>query len=258
MVDRTELTQRRSGRLTLGEFVRRELPHLHIASISQPEPELARHNVVAATQDIDAARKAVLQLEALEADDAKLGFVVLSAGGTPDRVAGGADPERVTRTVATRTVVGGAIGAHGGRVASSVERLRSSPMAPTALVAALGGAFIGGVFGAIWVVFARMGGSDAYRQSFVAPELTDVCIVSLHTDDAREAVDTEAPAGSQFVADDHRCRPRRDADEQDELTTRAARSDAGASSALRQVTRIGYVAAVMITRTGDSSDAPGW
>ena len=59
----------------------------------------------------------------------------------------------------------------------------------TALVAALGGAFIGGVFGAVWAVFARMGGSDAYRQSFVAPELTDVCIVSLHTDDPQEAAD---------------------------------------------------------------------
>ena len=178
MVDRTELTQRRSGRLTLGEFVRRELPHLHIASISQPEPELARHNVVAATQDIDAARKAVVQLEALEADDAKLGFVVLSAGGSPDRVAGGADPERVTRTVATRTVVGGAIGALAGALLLGGATALFAD-GSTALVAALGGAFIGGVFGAIWVVFARMGGSDAYRQSFVAPELTDVCIVSL-------------------------------------------------------------------------------
>ena len=188
MVDRTELTQRRSSRLTLGEFVRRELPHLHIASISQPEPELARHNIVAATQDIDAARKAVLQLEALEADDAKLGFVVLSAGGAPDRVAGGADPERVTRTVATRTLVGGAIGALvGALLLGGATALFAD--GTTALVAALGGAFIGGVFGAIWVVFARMGGSDAYRQSFVAPELTDVCIVSLHTDDAREAVE---------------------------------------------------------------------
>ena len=117
MADRTDLTQRRSGRLTLGEFVRRELPHLHIASISQPEPELARHNVVAATQDIEVARKAVLELEALEADDAKLGFVVLSAGGAPDTGDGRADPERVTRTVATRALVGGAIGALGRSVA---------------------------------------------------------------------------------------------------------------------------------------------
>ena len=188
MVDRTDLTQRRSGRLTLGEFVRRELPHLHIASISQPEPEFARHNIVAATPDIDAARAAVLELEALEADDAKLGFVVLSAGGAADGVAGRADPERVTRTVATRALAGGAIGALvGALLLGGISALFAD--GSTALVAALGGACIGGVFGAIWVVFAKMGGSDAYRQSFVAPELTDVCIVSLHTDDAREAVD---------------------------------------------------------------------
>jgi hypothetical protein len=116
--------------------------------------------------------------------------VVLSADGGPDRVAGGADPERVTRTVATRALVGGAIGALVGALLLG-GALALFAGGSTALVAALGGAFIGGVFGATWVVFARMGGSDAYRQSFVPPELTDVCIVSLHTDDAREAVDAK-------------------------------------------------------------------
>ena len=174
--------------MTLGEFVRRELPHLHIASISQPEPEFARHNVVAATQDVDAARAAVLELEALEADDAKLGFVVLASAGAPESDVGRADPERVTRTVATRALVGGAIGALAGAlIIGGATALFAS--GSTALVAALSGAFFGGVAGAIWVVFAKMGGSDAYRQSFVAPELTDVCIVSLHTDDAQEAAD---------------------------------------------------------------------
>ena len=56
------------------------------------------------------------------------------------------------------------------------------------------------MFGAIWVVFAKMGGSDAYRQSFVPPELTDVCIVSLHTDDAQEAADGRVRlAGSSWL-----------------------------------------------------------
>lgn len=188
MADRTDLTQRTTGRVTLGEFVRRELPHLHIASISQPEPEFARHNVVAATQDVDAARAAVVELEALEADDAKLGFVVLASAAAPDSDVGRADPERVTRTVATRALVGGSIGALAGAlIIGGATALFAS--GSTALVAALSGAFFGGVAGAIWVVFAKMGGSDAYRQSFVAPELTDVCIVSLHTDDAQEAAD---------------------------------------------------------------------
>ena len=114
MVVRSESTHRRQQRLTLGDFVRREVPHLRIASMSQPEPELARHNVVAATRDIDAARSAVLALEALEADDAKLGLVVLSTDGEADLVDGRADPEGVTRMVASRTLAGGTLGAVAG------------------------------------------------------------------------------------------------------------------------------------------------
>jgi hypothetical protein len=186
MTDSMERTRPGSHRLTLGEFVRREVPHLRIASISQPEPEFARHNVVAATRDIDAARTAVLELEALEADDARLGFVVLSTDGGPDVVDGGADPEGVTGMVAPRIVAGGVFGAVAGALLiGGATALFAGGM--TAVVAAVGGALIGGVFGAIWVVFAGMGGSDAYRQSFIAPELTEVCLVSLHTDDADEA-----------------------------------------------------------------------
>jgi hypothetical protein len=156
--------------------------------MSQPEPELAHHNVVAATRDIDIARSAVLALEALEANDAKLGLVVLSTNGNADVVDGGADPEGVTGMVASRTLIGGALGALAGALLiGGATALFANASAATAFVAAVGGAFIGGVFGAIWVVFAGMGGSDAYRQSFIAPELTDVCIVSLHTDDPAEA-----------------------------------------------------------------------
>jgi hypothetical protein len=43
------------------------------------------------------------------------------------------------------------------------------------------------VFGAIWFAFARLGGSDAYRQTFVDKAASDLTIVSLHTDDAGEA-----------------------------------------------------------------------
>jgi hypothetical protein len=183
-----EHTDGPTHRLTLGEFVRREIPHLRIASISQPEPELARHNVVAATRDIDAARSAVLELESLEADDAKLGFVVLSEMGDTaldsDLADAGADPEGVTGMVASRTLTGGALGALAGALLiGGVTALLANGTATTAIVAAIGGAFIGAVFGAMMVVFAGMGGSDAYRQSFIAPELTDVCIFSLHTDD---------------------------------------------------------------------------
>jgi hypothetical protein len=172
--------------LMLGDFVRREMPNLRIVSMSQPEPEFASHNVVAATRDVDVARKVVLELEALEADDAKLGFVVLSKEGSTDVVGGGADPEGVTKMVASRVVVGGVLGALAGALIIG-GAVALFDRGSTAFIAAIGGAFFGGVFGAVWVVFAGMGGSDAYRQSFIAPELTDVCIVSLHTNDARQA-----------------------------------------------------------------------
>jgi hypothetical protein len=171
---------------TLGEFVRREIPHLRVVSMSQPEPRLARHNIVAVTSDVDAARTALLELEALEADDAKLGFVALSRSGEADVIDGRADPEGVTKMVASRILVGGAIGAIAGALLIG-GALAVLDRGSTALIAAIGGAFFGGVFGATWVVFAGMGGSDAYRQSFIAPDLTEACLVSLHTDDANEA-----------------------------------------------------------------------
>jgi hypothetical protein len=172
--------------LTLGEFVRREMPQLQIVSMSQPEPEFASHNVVAATRDVDAARAVVLELEALEADDAKLGLVVLSKDGSPDVVDGGADPEGVTKMIASRVVIGATLGALAGALLIG-GAVALFDRGATALIAAIGGAFFGGVFGAVWVVFAGMGGSDAYRQSFIAPELSDVCVVSLHTNDASQA-----------------------------------------------------------------------
>jgi hypothetical protein len=43
------------------------------------------------------------------------------------------------------------------------------------------------VIGAFWATFPRLGGSDAYRQTFVDDELDELNIVSLHTDDPSEA-----------------------------------------------------------------------
>ena len=129
-----------------------------------------------------------------------------------DLVDGRADPEGVTRMVASRTLVGGALGALAGALLiGGAIALFADVSASTAIVAAIGGAFIGGVFGAIWVVFAGMGGSDAYRQSFIAPELTDVCIVSLHTDDPEGGRPRTRPAGRPRWLDDRRGRRQREA-----------------------------------------------
>jgi hypothetical protein len=185
MADRARITSRASGAsLTMSEFVRREMPHLRVVSMSQPEPVFASHNVVAVARDIDSARAAVVDLEGLEDDDARVGLVVLSNGGVPRDDE--ADPEHVTGMVASRVVRGALIGALiGVVVVAGIAALFTSMS--TALLTSLGGAAVGGVAGAVFTVFSRMGGSDAYRQSFVAPELTDACIVSLHTNSETEA-----------------------------------------------------------------------
>jgi hypothetical protein len=53
--------------------------------------------------------------------------------------------------------------------------------------AAIGGAIFGLVVGAMWGAFIRMGGSDAYRQTFVETSSPTLTIVSLHSDDRAEA-----------------------------------------------------------------------
>ena len=58
----------------------------------------------------------------------------------------------------------------------------------TGMVGLIVGAVAGGVLGAIIAVFAGLGGSDAYRETFVSPKETQVCLVSLHTNDRDEGV----------------------------------------------------------------------
>jgi hypothetical protein len=53
--------------------------------------------------------------------------------------------------------------------------------------AALGGAAMFATFGAVWATFTRLGGSDAYRQTFVEPHVDELAIVTLHTDDPEVA-----------------------------------------------------------------------
>jgi hypothetical protein len=52
---------------------------------------------------------------------------------------------------------------------------------------ALAGAALLAVPGAIWATFLRLGGSDAYRQTFVNDDVDELNVVSLHTSDRAEA-----------------------------------------------------------------------
>ena len=90
------------------------------------------------------------------------------------------DPEGVTADIAPRTLKGAVIGAViGAAIVGGAAALIAGGAA--GLAAAAGGALFGGAIGAIWAAFVRMGGSDAYRQTFVEPSPSELVLVSLHT-----------------------------------------------------------------------------
>ena len=163
-------------------------PDLVVVSTSNPEPVLQRYNVVGLFDATEEARKAVVALEGLERDDAAIGVTVLGDGerhhavAEPEKI----DPEGVTRDVMPRAVVGGIIG---GLVGAVVVGVVAGVIAggAAAIGGAIGGLLLGAPIGAVWGAFVRMGGSDAYRQTFVPPQRHDVTLVSLHTNDEGEA-----------------------------------------------------------------------
>jgi hypothetical protein len=154
--------------------------------VSNPEPHLERLNVVATTEDPVLARAAVLDLEAEEIDDARIGLVVLGAP-TDDTETAGVDPEGVGRTIVPRLLLGGAIGAAVGAGVGALIAAAAGARPAFVAAAALAGAALLGVIGAFWATFPRLGGSDAYRQTFVDEGVDELNIVSLHTDDPAEA-----------------------------------------------------------------------
>ncbi len=173
--------------VTLREFAEQEFRGLDIVSVSQPEPVLLDRNVMAVTDDVELAREAVLALEALEIDDSRLGLVVLEPPHRwgPEWREGKAGAEGATKPI-TRAPMGAATGAILGALVVGVLAavLGNSE---TGMAGLLVGAVAGAVLGAIVAVFASMGGSDAFRETFVPPKETQVCLVSLHTNDREEA-----------------------------------------------------------------------
>jgi hypothetical protein len=158
--------------------------------LSKPEPALQPLNIVAVYGSENDARNAVLALESIEADDRCVGLTVLSADAadSADRMAQtgtsirGLDPEGVASDIVPRALKGAAVGALVGAViVGGAVALIAGGTAAVAGVA--GGALFGAAIGAIWGAFVRMGGSDAYRQTFVEPSPSELMLVSLHTGD---------------------------------------------------------------------------
>jgi hypothetical protein len=171
---------------TLNDVARRLAPRLRIISASQPAPTLRTHNVVGLADSPELGRQAVLALEGIEHRDDHLGTIVMSST-EPDGDALRTDPEGVTRQIFPRVVVGGLIGGIVGAGVVSVGALLFGARGWEVVGAAIAGFMLISVFGAIWVTFAGLGGSDAYRQTFVADRVRHLTLVSVHTDDPKEA-----------------------------------------------------------------------
>lgn len=184
---------RRAGH-SLNDVARQIAPHLRIISASRPTPVLRNHNVIAVAENAEAGRHAVLALESIETDDDKLGTVVMGAAPTADegRVAAASreerpDPEGVSRLVIPRVLSGGIAGALVGALLVGGGAYLLGATGWRLIGASLGGMMLLAVFGAMWVTFAGFGGTDAFRQTLVDETITELTIVSVHTDDPDEA-----------------------------------------------------------------------
>jgi hypothetical protein len=185
---RIDMATPRTTAHTLSDLARQFAPHLRIISASQPGPVLRTYNVIALADSAERGREAVLALEAVEHDDEQLGTVVMGATGSdssPHRPS--ADREGVAREIGPRILVGGVLGAIVGAIVIGAGAFLLGARGWEVAGAAAAGAMLVSVFGVIWVTFAGMGGSDAYRQTFVEDDSTHLTLVSVHTDDPDEA-----------------------------------------------------------------------
>lgn len=174
---------------TLSDMARLLAPNLRVISSSQPAPPLRTYNVIAITASQEDGRRAVLALESVEHNDEQLGTVVMASTAPESTRAEprSADPEGVTRQLAPRVLVGGLLGAVAGALVIGVGAFALGARGWEVGGAAVGGAMLLSVFGIMWVSFAGMGGSDAYRQTFVEHGATSLTFVSIHTDDPDDA-----------------------------------------------------------------------
>lgn len=190
MNDPTDTTHDPSGGVV--GLARRIAPDLRVVSAS--EAVVRTRNVVGLVPSAEVARKIVLELESMsdESDevgesDATIGVVVMASAAESagdGSTSPSADPEGVGRWLVPRIVAGLVIGAViGAALGAGLAALFDGPI----LGAALGGAFLLSIIVAIWLTFAKLGGSEAYRQTFVESHDRELTVVSLHTDDASRA-----------------------------------------------------------------------
>jgi hypothetical protein len=180
----------------LAVWAHHHAPHLSEVSNSNPNATLQRHNLVAITDDIEAARVVALDFERTTSEDNDTTMLVL--GHQVDRESTHeADPEGVTTHAARRSLIGGVPGAVIFALVIGLGVWLITGNAAATAGAALGGAIFGFYVTAVWSFVIGTGQSEAYQQSFIDPDAADAIIVALHVEDptlieqARHAVSSE-------------------------------------------------------------------
>ena len=189
-----------SGPLTVTSWARAHAPHLSEVSNSNPAATFRRHNLVAITDDVEAARVVALDFERTTEHDTDTTMLVL--GHDVDReIKHEADPEGVTSHAARRTFIGGLPGAVVFALILGLGVWFVTESAPFTIAAAIGGAIFGFYVTAVWSFVIGTGQSQAYQQGFIDPDAADAIVVALHVDDRSLITDAR-----QSVADDDRIR----------------------------------------------------
>lgn len=177
----------------LGAAAQRLLPGLRVLSSSAPDPLLRRHNVLLLQADLDAARQLVVEIED-QLGSGEVAFVALgrepvadapgaAANAVDERGGAGAD---LVSWWGRSLVLGAAAGALLGAVIFAAVGYALGVRGGLLVGGTIGVGLLVGVFMAIWTAFARMGGSDAFRQTFIPHEANDVAVVAVLTDDPDE------------------------------------------------------------------------
>lgn len=168
--------------LTLTEWARRQAPRLTEVSNSNPNATLLSHNLVAITDDIEAARVVALDFERTTASGSDTTMLVL--GHAVDREASQeADPEGVTSHAARRTLFGGIPGAV---ICAAIIGLGVWLLTGNVSItagAAIGGAVFGFYVAGVWSYVIGTGQSEAYQEGFIDPDAADAIVVALHLED---------------------------------------------------------------------------
>jgi len=168
--------------VTLTAWAHRHAPHLSEVSNSNPNATLGRHNLVAITGDLEAARVIALDFERTSANDADTTMLVLGHEVLPG-VTQQTDPEGVTSHAARRTLLGGIPGAAVCALIIGLGVWFVTESGAATAAAAVGGAIFGFYVTAVWSFVIGTGQSEAYQQGFIDPDAADAIVIAITVED---------------------------------------------------------------------------